>query len=197
MYVLSPHIQTRFRRLINFLNFRVVNASHRRVSKHDASVRNDLWDERMDFKRHWQNCGKIFIQHFCWHDALVLRYRFFCKTSRNSLVRAFIWLFELHSLQKLETDARPPLFGMQSLCPKNGPSLSLDWQLRWLSQLQGIFPFLCVLGVYRYYLCYLTLQILLWVAWWCTRSYSCGRILFLDDQHFWDVDISGSFPIKC
>ena len=88
----------------------------------------------------------------------------------------------VQSLQNLEAREKSPLPILWHLCAQNGPSLSLDWQLCWLSQHEAFLLVYILLGLLWHRIFHYAYAQSFWSAWWPSRSQLLGQRMLLGNS---------------
>ena len=146
MYALSRLVSPFFRKQHDFWPLRLCHALCRRHSQCDACIPDELRNERVDDQQGRLQTGESPVQFPGGHDTAFLRCGYIQETQSYPTDNSSWAKHVLPDLPQLEATAYAPLQYLQRLCAQNGPPLSLDWQLCRLSQLQGLLPFLLLLG---------------------------------------------------
>ena len=118
------------------------------LPQRDADVPDELRNERVDREQSRRQGPQGSLQLPCDNVPAFIRS---CniQTPQSHSSNGSTRLNELlWSLQKLETAENTSLLNMLGLCAQDGSSLSMDWKLCRVPQLQSILPLLLLLSLY-------------------------------------------------
>ena len=154
MHVLPRNVPQSFRRKHDFWCLHSRHEARRRRPQCHAILLDELRDERMDDQQGGLEVSEGAFQLPHLHDTALLLCRHIQKAQSDSTDAPSRPNHVLPDVSQLEAYEDASLQHLQHLCAKDGPSLSLDWKLRRLSQLQRFLPLLPLLGGKSIRLCH-------------------------------------------